>query len=184
MRSSDIQPRGEATRPFHTFSILETARLFHTDLENGLSPERAAEQLKTFGPNLIRKEKSRGVFSLLLHQILNPMILLLLAVIAISFAIGHFTDALIIALIVVLNTVIGFSQEHRAERAMESIRRLAVPKARVLRGGRPCAVPAQELVPGDVVLLEAGDRIPGDLRLAKSAALRIDESLLTGESVP
>jgi Ca2+-transporting ATPase len=112
------------------------------------------------------------------------MILLLLAVIGISIGIEHFTDAMIISSIVVLNAWIGFFQEFRAEKAMESIRHIAAPGAKVVRDGKILKIPAREVVPGDIVHLEAGDRIPADLRFAEANLLQADESLLSGESTP
>ncbi len=113
----------------------------------------------------------------------SPMILLLLAVIGISLVIGHFMDAVIVAAIVLINAGIGFVQEMKAERAMESIRSLAAPEAKVLRDGQLKKIPSRELVLGDVVRLEAGDRIPADVRLLEAHGMAVDESLLTGESV-
>lgn len=180
MNSSTI----ENQEAFYAHTIEETAGLLKADLNSGLSLDEASRRFKIYGPNLISRGGSRHPFKILVRQILNPMSLLLLAVIGISVAVGHHLDAAIVAVIVLLNAGIGFSQEYKSEKAMESIRRLAAPKARVLRGGRVQALPAGELVPGDLVHLEAGDRIPGDLRFTEAIGLQIDESLLTGESVP
>ncbi|MFO1464393.1 MAG: cation-translocating P-type ATPase [bacterium] len=169
--------------PYYSLSVEATAHHFNTDLHQGLTSEAARRRLEIHGPNRIPGGGLRSPGRIFLDQILNPMILLLLAVIGVSLAIGHGTDALIIAWIVALNAGIGFFQEYRAERAMESLRRLAVPSAQVLREGRLVRVPAEALVPGDIVHLEAGDRIPADLRFSEIVGLRVDESLLTGESV-
>lgn len=99
-------------------------------------------------------------------------------------AIGHLTDALVILAVVVINAAIGFIQEGRAEQALEAIRAMIDPHASVLRDGRRATIRAEEIVPGDIVLLEAGDRVPADLRLIKARNLRVDEAILTGESVP
>jgi Ca2+-transporting ATPase len=170
--------------PFYSLSVEKTAEELGTTLSQGLSGEEARRRLEKFGPNEIGRIGRRHVLRILGDQFVNPMILLLLAVIGISVGIRHFTDAVVIGVIVALNAWIGFFQEFRAERAMESIRRIAAPEAKVLRDGKVMKIPAREVVPGDIVHLEAGDRIPADIRFAETASLQADESLLTGESVP
>lgn len=165
-------------------STHEICQELQVDPNQGLSSEEASQRLKQFGPNAIRQDAHRRPLKILLAQLISPMILLLLSVIGVSLVLGHFMDAAIIAAIVFLNACIGFFQEMKAERSMESIRTLATPEARVLRDGSVLKIPAHTLVPGDIVLLEAGDCIPADIRLLEAFGLQADESLLTGESVP
>lgn len=164
-------------------STPELIQYLNTDLLQGLSGKVAQERLKQFGSNKLPLGGQRNRFKILLDQFLNPISLLLLLAIATSLGIGHFTDAVIILAIVFLNTGIGFFQENKAEKAIQSIRQLSVPLARVLREGKIEQIPAQFLVPGDIVLLEAGDRVPVDLRFFEVTGLQIDESFLTGESL-
>lgn len=153
-----------------------------TDPKNGLDSQEAHQRLREFGANEVLTRRSRSVLRILYDQIVNPMILLLLAVVGVSLAIGHILDGLIIGVIVLLNSTIGFTQEFKAEKAMRSIRELSAPEAKVLRDGKTTSIKARELVPGDIVHIEAGDRIPADLRFFKIQGLKVDESLLTGES--
>lgn len=169
---------------FYTRSPRDILTALAVSPETGLSAGEAAQRLRQFGPNEIRQANQVGWLRVLLRQFSNPMILLLLAVVIISVSIQHFLDAAIIAAILLVNTAIGFFQELRAEKAMQSIRSLAVPEARVRRDGHVVIRPSMEIVPGDIIHLEAGDRIPADLRLLHAAALQVDESTLTGESVP
>jgi Ca2+-transporting ATPase len=151
--------------------------------EVGLAPDEAARRAAQSGPNVIRERASRSPFAMLLGQFKDFMILVLLVAAVISAIIGDAKDTLAIVVIVVLNAVVGFAQEFRAERAMAALKRMAAATARVVRAGEVLTVPAAELVPGDVVLLEAGNIVPADLRLVEVAQLRVDESALTGESV-
>jgi Ca2+-transporting ATPase len=167
---------------FYRQSIEEISLYFKTDPQRGLSHQEVHQRRKEFGDNEIRTRRSRGVLHIFYDQIVNPMILLLLGVVGVSFAIGHVSDGVIIAVIVLLNSAIGFTQEFKAERAMASIRELSAPQAEVLREGKMQSIKARELVPGDVVQVEAGDRIPADLRFFEIRGLKVDESLLTGES--
>lgn len=155
-----------------------------TGLSRGLSPKEAAERLERFGSNELPRSGRRHWIRLLADQFLHPMILLLLGVIGIALVIGDFEDAAIVGVIVLMNAAIGFSQETKAERAMEQVRRLTTPEAKVLRGGTFLKIPSRDIVPGDIASVEAGDRIPADLRFSEAARLQVDESLLTGESEP
>ena len=169
--------------PFYLRSTEEICQELEVDLTFGLSAQETSHRLKQFGPNEIEQKFKRNPFRIFWEQLVSPMILLLLAVIGISLVIGHFMDGAIVAAIVFLNAGIGFFQEMKAEKAMESIRALAVPLAHVLRNGKIEKILSRELVPGDIVYLEAGDRIPADIRLLEASAMMVDESLLTGESV-
>jgi Ca2+-transporting ATPase len=173
-----------STNPWHTLSVEETAAALETDLQNGLWPDQVAARLAQYGPNELEERGGRKPLAILWEQVTSIMVLILIAAAVISALLGKATETVAIAAIVVLFVSLGFAQEYRAEQAMAALRKLAVPLVRVLRGGERQEVTATELVPGDVVLLEAGSAIPADLRLTTSANLRVQESILTGESEP
>ncbi len=150
----------------------------------GLSSEQVGARLRLHGRNVIRTGKETSPWAILLHQVRSPLIYILLAATVVTLAIQHWTDAIVIGLVVVLNTVVGFVQEYRAENAIQALLSLTTPRAVVRRDGEQQRIDSSDLVPGDIVLLEAGDIVPADLRLLGSNRLGIDESLLTGESVP
>jgi len=152
--------------------------------EEGLTSEEAARRLEEVGPNTLEVEESAGPLRLLLRQVRNPLIYLLAGAAALSLFIGHVIDAAVITGVIVLNTVLGFIQEWRAEGALAALRRLASPHARVLRDGSPKEIDAAEVVPGDILILESGDRVAADARLLSAEELQVDESAFTGESVP
>ena len=151
---------------------------------SGLTADEAAKRLLTAGPNSLSTEKQPGLLSLAVKQIANPLTLLLLAAAAISLVAGHPIDAIVIGAVVAFNTLIGMSQEWRAEKALEALRGLSAPHARVLRDDEVWVIDAAEVVPGDVLLLETGDLIAADIRLFEAVELTVDESALTGESDP
>ncbi|BAU50203.1 ATPase [Sulfurifustis variabilis] len=169
-------------RAWHVLSTDEVVRALATDTHAGLAPAEAAARLARHGPNRLREGRRRSPLRMLLDQFTDFMILVLLAAAVVSGFIGDAVDTIVILVIVVLNAVIGFVQEYRAERAIAALKALAAPNAHVKRGGESAVIPADELVPGDVVLLEAGNAVPADLRLVEAAQLRIDEAALTGES--
>jgi len=150
----------------------------------GLSDDEAARRLDAYGPNRLPRGRPRGALARFLAQFHDLLIYVLLAAGVLAAAIGHATDALVILAVVVVNAVIGFVQEGRAERALEAIRGMIDPHASVIRSGRRLTIGADTVVPGDIVMLEAGDRVPADLRLLRARNLRVDEAVLTGESVP
>lgn len=158
---------------------------FDVDLDRGLSREEALARLGACGPNEFHAPERERLARRGLHQLREPMALLLLgAAIVDAFALGERINALAILSIVVLNVVITLVEEGRAAGALEALRRMETPMARVVREGSIVEVPAREIVPGDLITLSAGDRVPADLRLTSSVALEIDESLMTGESLP
>jgi Ca2+-transporting ATPase len=150
----------------------------------GLDTQEVQRRLASVGPNEIAEGKRRTPVRMFADQFTDVMILVLLAAAVISGLIGEAKDTIAIIVIVVLNAVIGFIQEYRADRAMEALKAMAAPTATVLRNGAIASLPAAAVVPGDVVSLEAGNIVPADLRLLDSAHLRVDESALTGESMP
>jgi len=170
-------------RPWHAMEAEEAVRLLDTRT-GGLSPDEARRRLAVHGPNRLPAARPPSLLRRLAAQFNNVLIYVLLVSAAITALLGHAVDTGVILAVVVANATIGFIQEGRAERALEALRSMVTLNASVMRGGRRTVIAAEELVPGDIVLLEAGDRVPADLRLVRARNLRIDEALLTGESVP
>lgn len=150
----------------------------------GLTYHEAKKRQDIYGKNVLRHKKKRSWIVMLLSQFTDFMVLVLLGATALSMIMGEITEALTILVIVLLNSLLGFYQEIHTEKTMEALAQLAAPKAKVFRDNELCELPAEELVPGDLILLEAGDRIPADGYLIDSNELQVDESLLTGESMP
>jgi Ca2+-transporting ATPase len=149
----------------------------------GLSQQTVEAKRLEFGDNLLEEKKKRPAWWLFLHQFTDFMILVLVVAAVISGIAGDRTDMIIILVIILLNAIVGFVQEYRAEKAIEALKKMAATFVTVIRNGKPASLPSSELVPGDIVLLEAGNMVPADLRLLEAHALRIEESSLTGESV-
>ncbi|HID90793.1 TPA: ATPase, partial [Candidatus Bathyarchaeota archaeon] len=186
------------SRAWHAMDIEEVLRALKANHE-GLTDDEARRRLLEFGFNeLVERRRVTGL-QIFLRQFKDVFVIMLLIAIAISAAIAwykanvaletpglveEYADAIAIGAIVVLNATVGFVQEYRSEKAMEAMKRLTAPKARLVRGGREVVVPAREVVPGDLVLLEAGDRVPADGRLIEAVSLKTDEAVLTGESTP
>ncbi len=152
--------------------------------QEGISSEEAEKRLREYGPNELKEKKKRTIFMMLLDQFKDFMILILIAAAVISGILGDPVDTIAIIIIVLLNAVIGFVQEYRAEKAMAALKKMAAHSALVVRGGLPTNIPAREIVPGDLVLLEAGKMVPADMRLTQAARLKTEDAALTGESVP
>ena len=150
----------------------------------GLTGAEADRRLKENGPNELQGARRASPWALLLEQFRNVLIIILLIAVALSAVLGEGVEAVAIAVIVLFAVLLGFVQEYRAERSMEALREMAAPTATVLRDGEEIEVPARELVPGDMILLYAGDRVPADARLVEAVNLRLEEAPLTGESVP
>lgn len=151
---------------------------------NGLTSDSVLLKLTEFGRNELQEKKKRPPWILFLNQFKDFMIVVLMAAAVIAGIAGDITDTIIILVIVILNAIVGFVQEYKAEKAIEALKKIAALQAQVIRNEKPLMVPAAEIVPGDLVLLEAGNVVPADIRLIESNGLRIDESTLTGESVP
>jgi len=169
---------------WHTLAAERAAELLATDLERGLSVREAERRRRRFGPNTLPGRRRPGLITLAARQFTDFMVLVLCAAAAVSWFLGEDTDAVVIMMIVVINAILGLFQELQAERSLEALQRFTRPLAQVVRQGRVGQVAAADLVPGDVVLLESGTRVPADLRLAATSGLAVDESLLTGESLP
>lgn len=174
-------------RTFYSDTPRQVLDTLDTDPDQGLSQGEGARRLAGYGENKLEKAKPPGLFRQVLAQLRDPMILVLLAAAALSFFAGggqDWLDTAIILLIVVFNTVISVSQEDNARKALEALEKLAAPRARVLREGVERRLESTHLVPGDILLLEAGDYVPADGRILWAAGLQTDESAMTGESLP
>lgn len=176
---------------FHQLSSTEVLQELHSSPSTGLNSQQVEERLEQFGENKLREKKKKSNFQRFLAQFKDVMILILLAAAAVSFAIAciegqpkEFFEPVLILLIVILNAIMGVMQESKAEKALEALKNLSAPHARVIRDGKEDVIDAAQLVPGDIIHLEAGDFIPADARLLRSVSLKCEESALTGESVP
>lgn len=167
---------------FHTLSTEEIMKAFGSHI-SGLTATQAAENLVKFGPNTLSEKKKKPVWVLFLSQFKDFMILILFGAALLSGLVGDLTDTIIILIIILLNAILGFVQEYRAEKAIQALKNMTEAFCQVIRDGIHSTVPSQDLVPGDVLLLEAGNMIPADARIIECFALKIDESSLTGESV-
>ncbi len=171
-------------KPWHSMPIAEVFSELGTS-EEGLSDAEAADRLKRYGSNELRKKPPKTLFQLIWAQIADAMVIILLIAAALSFILGEITEGVVLLIIVVVNAIVGVVQEGKAEAALESLKQMSAPTARVLRqNGEEDVIPASELVVGDIVILEDGAKVPADLRLFDSSSLKIQEASLTGESVP
>ena len=169
---------------WHSMEVDQVLKELNTDPHQGLSDEEVRSRLEKYGYNELKKEEQVSPFTLFINQFKNILILILLVAIGLSALVGEVVDAVIIAVIVVFCAVLGFIQEYRAERALEALKKMLSPTITGLRGGREEEIPSKDLVPGDILLLEAGDKIPTDARLVEIHSVRCDEAPLTGESIP
>ena len=168
----------------HALSIDHTIEGMESHLLLGLSSQEAHARLEKHGPNELTERPRPGFLKLLLAQFNNFLVIILIVAAVVSLLLGEVVDAVAIMAIVVLNSVLGVVQESKAEQALAALKKMAAPNAQVVRDGMQATIPARELVPGDIVLLEAGNYVPADMRLVESVNLKIEEASLTGESVP
>ncbi len=183
MRNGGSAADPEPKSTWHDRTIDEVLSAFDADL-SGLAADSVVERRDRFGPNRLPEPKRQGPVIRFLRQFHNILIYVLLVAAAVTAALGHWVDSGVIGAVVIVNAIIGFIQEGKAERALAAIRDMLAPNATVLRDGRRQTVPGEDVVPGDVVILEAGDRVPADLRLIETRGLKLQEAVLTGESVP
>ena len=169
---------------WHQVDREKTAEILQVNLESGLTPAHVQERLANFGPNEITEQGGKSIWKMLWGQLTDTMVLVLFAAAIISVLISDWKDAVAIFAIVLINAVIGLVQEYRAEQALAALKQLASPSVRVRRNGKPEDIDAKHLVPGDVIFLEAGSKVPADARLVETANLRVEEASLTGESEP
>jgi Ca2+-transporting ATPase len=173
------------TSPFipHTRTVQDVLKELQTSEATGLSQEEATKRLLEHGPNELTASKQIHWWELLLEQLKNMLVIILIIAVALSAFLGHEVEAIAIGVIVLFAVLLGFIQEFRAEKAMEKLRAMAAPAATVIRDGAEKEIPAKEVVPGDIVILKTGDKIPADGRLIEAVNLKADEASLTGESV-
>ena len=171
------------SKDFHSLSATESLTNLNTSL-NGITHKESEKRLKQFGKNILQEVGKHGPLALFLRQFANAMVVVLVIAIVISLIIGHTLDALVIAILLAINIVVGFIQEYKAQKAISRLKNLVVPVAKVRREDRVIQVGSNFIVPGDIVLLAAGDRIPADARILKKSLLEVNESMLTGESLP
>lgn len=176
-----IEPKNKA---WHHLAASEVLQLLDSNLETGLAEEEAARRLSAYGRNEVTSKKRTSGLKRFLLQFHTPLIYILLVASVITFLLAEYVDSAVIFGVVIINAIIGYIQESKAERAIDALSRMVTTESTVRRDGRKRRIPSAEIVPGDVVLLRSGDRVPADLRLFKVRSLQVDESALTGESVP
>ncbi len=169
---------------WHTRSVAEVSRTLNTSTSTGLTEFEVQKRLAEYGRNELKKRKARGILSIFIDQFKDLMVIVLIFACFISFLLGETIDATVILVIIIINAFMGLAQEYKAEKAIERLRELSSPVATVLREKEVRDIPAQNVVPGDIIILEAGDFIPADGRLFESPYLKVEEASLTGESVP
>ena len=169
---------------WHSMGVPDVLDRLKTDPESGLTASEISARLERYGPNELKKEDKASPFSLFLNQFKNTLIIILLVAVVLSVFVGEVFDAILIAVIVIFSALLGFFQEYKAEKALEALKKMLSPTITVLRDGREDDVPSKGLVPGDILLLEAGDKLPADGRLIEVRSLKCDEASLTGESIP
>jgi Ca2+-transporting ATPase len=167
---------------WYRVSAIEATRRLGVDPLTGLSSEEVAARQAHYGPNRLKETPPRSRWLLLLDQFKGVLILVLIGAAVLAAAIGDITDAIVILIVVIINAVLGFSQEHRAEQSLAALKKMLAPTAEVRRDGQTMSLSADELVPGDIVLLGSGDRVPADGRVIAAHSFEVDESALTGES--
>ena len=170
--------------PWHHRSAAQAVAALASDTEKGLEAAEARRRAEKFGPNALTPRKGKSPLQRFLLQFHQPLVYILILAGAVTAGLGEMVDSLVILAVVLVNAVVGYIQEAKAAGALEALARSMVTEAAVLRGGMPLRIPAQELVPGDMVVLRSGDKIPADLRLVSVKNLQTDESALTGESLP
>src|SRR3990172_3851772 len=168
----------------HGKPIHDVVAEFQTHLEQGLTQQEAQDRLQKFGANELTEKPRPGFLSLLWDQFNNYLVIILIVAALIALALGEWVDSIAIMFIVVLNAVVGVIQESKAEQALAALKKMSAPNAQVIRDAQQMTLPGREIVGGDIVLLEAGNYVPADLRLVESVNLKIEEASLTGESVP
>ncbi len=168
----------------HTKSQEDILSEYQSDAEKGLSPEEASFRLTSMGRNVISREKKENLLLVFLSQFNNALVYMLIVAAALSFFFKEWLDGFAILVVIVINAIIGFYMEYQAERSMEALKKLSTLPSKVIRNGATKEINAEELVPGDLVFLEAGDMVPADGRIFKASQLQVDEAALTGESLP
>src|SRR5690606_3848592 len=176
--------KSETKNPlFYSQSIKQIIEKFDVDVTSGLSENEARKRLEQYGRNKLQTHKRKSIFMMFVSQLQDVLIYVLMGAVIITMLMGEYVDGIIIAAVVLINATLGVIQEVRAGNAIDALRDMATPKALVKREGQTKEIDSEEIVPGDIIVLEAGRYVPADLRLLESVNLQIDESALTGESV-
>ncbi|KAK9762198.1 hypothetical protein K7432_012306, partial [Basidiobolus ranarum] len=170
--------------PYHTYDVRKVIEELNTDIDDGLSSDEVKSRTERYGLNQMSGDNGVNPWKVLLRQLANYLTVILIIAMSVAFSVKDWVEGAVIALVVVLNTAIGFFQEYRAEKTMDSLRKMASPTSHVVRDGNQIHVSTTDVVPGDILLFENGDGIGADCRLFESFNLEVDEALLTGESVP
>ena len=170
--------------PWHSLSSAEVVTSLRSDVEGGLSETESEARFRQWGPNALPDSATTPVWRHIGREFANPLTAVLAVAVGLTVYLGDYVDSVVIASVIVINALIGFAQEYRAESSLRAVSRLLTPTCVVIRAGHPITVPSTELTVGDIVVISAGERIPADLRLLTSESLEVDESALTGESVP
>ena len=172
-------------KKWYSLSVEQTEKELNSNIEKGLTSEQVQKNYETYGKNEIVSKNKKPVWKMIVEQFTDFMIIVLIIAAIVSGVVSHeYTDSIIILLIVILNAIIGVVQELRAQKSLDSLKQLSAPHCKVLRNGDVVNIESRNLVPGDIVILETGDSIPADLRLVEAVNLKIQESALTGESMP
>lgn len=174
----------DVNKAWHSLDSSEVVRLLESDSQKGISVEKAQERLQQFGPNVLSVKKGKGPLMRFLLQFHQPLVYILIVAVVVTGFLGEWVDAGVIFAVVFVNSIVGFLQESKALRALDALAKAMRASARVVRGGSTREINADNLVPGDIVLLRSGEKVPADIRLIHEHELRVDESALTGESVP
>ncbi|CQR73386.1 Calcium-transporting ATPase 1 [Sporomusa ovata DSM 2662] len=171
-------------KQWHQLSSEQVVAELNSDLEHGLSSTEVAKRLAQYGYNELQEKASEPLWKKFFNQFKDFLVVILIVASLISLSVGEVTDSLVIITIVLLNAALGVFQEAKAEKALEALKKMNAPSSKVIRNGKTATIPSRELLPGDIILLDAGDYIPADVRILDSFNLRIEEASLTGESVP
>src|SRR6056297_2959247 len=181
--ADDRQSRGARSEEWYRRSVDDVFETLGVD-DSGLSDDEARRRQEEHGPNRLREQTTVSAWRILLDQFTSPLVYVLVGALVVTIAIRSYSDAIVVAIVLIVNSTVGFFQEYRAETAVQSLMEMVSPKARVRRGGQDRTVEGKQLVPGDIVLLSEGDMVPADVRVIEASGLQINESALTGESVP
>lgn len=173
-----------AEKTWYRMSKEEACRELETDLKSGLSRDQAVERLERYGPNELLHKQGATILQMFLEQFKDYMVVILIIASIVSMFLGETVDSLVIIAIVIVNACLGVFQEYRAGKALEALKKMSAPNAKVIRDGELLTIPAVEVVPGDLVIMETGDYVPADVRIVESMNLKVEEAALTGESVP
>jgi cation-transporting P-type ATPase F len=184
VRENKFAMENSEKQAWHQLEAEEVARLLEVDWKAGLPEEEVRRRRERYGPNRVTSEKGAGVIRRFLAQFNQPLLYILLAATVVTLLLAEYVDAAVIFGVVLINAIVGFIQESKAEKAIDALARMVVTETTVRREGEKRRIASEEIVPGDVVLLQSGDHVPADLRMLKVRSLQVDESALTGESVP